>query len=67
MEENSENIWKIWKNSKLNSEKISKIQKKSREMIYKVWKKNKSNSEKISKMCKEIKQDRENTEEKLVE
>ena len=28
MAENSEMIWKIWKKSKLNSEKIGKIQKK---------------------------------------
>jgi hypothetical protein len=27
-EENSEKIWKLWKNDKLNSEKIWKIQKK---------------------------------------
>ena len=28
MEENSEMIWKIWKNGKSNSERIWKIQKK---------------------------------------
>ena len=28
MEENSEQIWKLWKNEELNSEKIWKIQKK---------------------------------------
>ena len=36
-----EMIWKIWKNSKLNSEKIWKIWKKGKlnsEMIWKTWK-----------------------------
>ena len=28
MEENNEQVWKIWKKSKLNSEMIWKIQKK---------------------------------------
>jgi hypothetical protein len=35
-------IWKIWKKSKSNSEKIWKIWKKSRlncEMIWEIWKK----------------------------
>jgi hypothetical protein len=40
---NSEKIWKIQKKSKLNSEKIWKIQKKS-----------KLNSEKIGKKVREI-------------
>ena len=42
-------IWKIWKKSKLNSEKIWKIWKKDQlngEIIWKIWKKSKSNSEK---------------------
>ena len=30
MEENCEMIWKIWKKSKLNSDKIGKIRKKSK-------------------------------------
>jgi hypothetical protein len=41
MEENCENIRKIWKKAKLNSEKICKIQKKSglnSQMVWKVWK-----------------------------
>ena len=41
-EENCEMRWKIWKKSKLNSEKIGKIWKKSKlngEMIGKIWKK----------------------------
>jgi hypothetical protein len=29
-EENCDMIWKIWKKSKLNSEKIGKMQKKSK-------------------------------------
>ena len=39
-------IWKIWKKSKLNSEKIRKIWKKSKlnsEKIWKIWK-NKGNN-----------------------
>jgi hypothetical protein len=35
-------IWKIWKKSKLNNEKIWKMRKKSKwncEMIWKIWKK----------------------------
>jgi hypothetical protein len=43
-------IWRIWKKSKLNSEKIGKIEKKSTlncEMIWKIWKKAKLNSKKI--------------------
>ena len=36
-------IWKIWKKSKLNSEKI-----------WNIWKKGKSNSEKIWKIQKKI-------------
>ena len=45
MEENSEKIgeiWKIWKKSKLNSEKIGKIRKKDKlnsEEIGKIWRK----------------------------
>jgi hypothetical protein len=42
MEETCEMRWKIWKKSKLNSEKIGKIWKKSKlngEMIGKIWKK----------------------------
>ena len=49
-EENCEMIWKIQKKSKLNSEKIGEMGKKSRlncEMIWKIWKKAKLNSEKI--------------------
>ena len=30
MEDNCEMIWKIWKKTKLNSEKIGKIRKKSK-------------------------------------
>jgi hypothetical protein len=41
MEENREKIWKIWKESQLNSE-----------MIWKIWKKSKFNSEKIWKIRK---------------
>jgi hypothetical protein len=39
MEENCEMIWKIWKKSKLKSDKI-----------YKIWKKGKLNSGKIWKI-----------------
>jgi hypothetical protein len=45
--------WKIWKKSKLNSEKIWKIQKKNKlnsEKIWKIWKKGKLNSEMIWKI-----------------
>ena len=44
------NSQKIWKKSKLNSEKILKIQKKSKsnsEEIVKIWKKGNYNSDKI--------------------
>ena len=47
----------MWKKSKLNSEKISKMRKKGRlicEMIWKIWKKGKLNSEKIGKIQKKI-------------
>ena len=43
-------IWKIWKKSKSNSDKIWTIWKKSKwnsEKIGKIWKKGKLNSEKI--------------------
>jgi hypothetical protein len=46
-EENCEIIGKIWKKSKLNSEKIWKIGKKNSEMVWKIWKKGKLNNEKI--------------------
>ena len=42
MEENSEQIWKIWKKDNLNSEIIWKMWKKSEqnsEIIWKIWKK----------------------------
>ena len=48
-------IRKIWKKSKLNSEKMWTMRKKSRlnsEKIWKIWKKSKLNSEKIWKMRK---------------
>jgi hypothetical protein len=48
-------IWKIWKKSKLNSEKIWTMRKKSKlkcEMVWKIWRKSKLNSEKIWKMGK---------------
>jgi hypothetical protein len=51
-------IWKIWKKSKLDSEKIWKIQKKSKlnsEKIGKIWKKGKLNSEKIWKIWRKSK------------
>ena len=50
-------IWKIWKKSKLISEKIWKMRKKNSlncEMIQKIWKKSKLNSEKIWKIQKKI-------------
>ena len=46
-------IWKIRKQSKLNSEKIGKIWKKGKlkcEKIWKIWKKRELNSEKIWKI-----------------
>ena len=43
--------WKIWKKSKLNSQKIGKIWKKC-DKIWKVWMKNKLNSERIWKIWK---------------
>jgi hypothetical protein len=46
---NSEKIWKIWKKSKLNSEKKGKLKS---EKIGKIRKKSKLNSEKIWKICK---------------
>jgi hypothetical protein len=52
-EENCEIIRKIWKKSKLDSEKIGKMRKKRRlncEMLWKIWKKSKLNSEKIGKI-----------------
>jgi hypothetical protein len=51
MEENSEKIWKIQKKSKLNSEKIGKIWNKGKG---KIWKRLKLNSEKIWKIQKKI-------------
>jgi hypothetical protein len=51
--ENCEIIRKIWKKSKLDSEKIGKMRKKRRlncEMLWKIWKKSKLNSEKIGKI-----------------
>ena len=56
MEENSEKIWKIQKKSKLNSEKILKI-----------WKKDKLNSDKIWKIRKNIVKRYGNTEENIEE
>ena len=50
-------IWKIWKKSKMNSEKIWNLWKKTKlkcEMIWKIWKKGKSKSEKIWKKQKKI-------------
>jgi hypothetical protein len=38
MEENSENIWNIWKKDKLNSEKIGKIWKKGKWNSEIIWK-----------------------------
>jgi hypothetical protein len=46
MEENSEIIWKIWKEDKLNSEMIWNI--------WNIWKKGKLNSGKIGKIWKKI-------------
>jgi hypothetical protein len=56
MEENCEMIWKIWKQSKSNSDKISIIWKKGKlkcEMIWKIWKKYKLNSEMIGENMEE--------------
>jgi hypothetical protein len=45
-------VWKIWKKSKFNSEKIEKIwnSKLNREKVWKIWMKGKLNSEMISKI-----------------
>jgi hypothetical protein len=45
-------IWKIWKKSNLKSEKISKIWRKSKLNSEKIWKKGKLNSEMIWKILK---------------
>jgi hypothetical protein len=48
-------IWKIWKKSKLNSEKICTMRKKGRLNCEIIWKKSKLNIDKILKIQKKSK------------
>jgi hypothetical protein len=53
---NSEKIWKIQKKSKLNNEKI-----------WTLWKKSKSNSEKVGKIWKKSKLNSKNTQKNITQ